>query len=72
MKMSVVDEATVAGAEDGDILSPLKRIHEKYLRHGARLLEKAEKQDRKLTEKEELGVLYYGHAAETVMALVLQ
>ena len=63
-------EAVEVGEDTGDILAPLKRVYMKYVEHGARLVRKATKQDRALSDNEKLGLAYYTESAAAVRNLL--
>ena len=65
-------EAVEVGEDTGDILAPLKRVYETYLKHRDRILNKALQQGRNLTDKEVAGVEYYQASAESVRELITQ
>jgi len=56
--------------EGGDILAPLKRVFDTYIKHIARINDRRGTRD--FTEKEKRGVLYYGYAANAVKSLIEQ
>jgi hypothetical protein len=64
------EQAKADVGEDGDILAPLKRVFDKYIKHVARINDRRGTRD--FTEKEKRGILYYGYAANAVQALVEQ
>ena len=65
-------EAVEVGEDKGDILAPLKRVYDQYRRHAGRLIMKAEKAGREMTENESLGLVYYSRSADSVLVLINQ
>ena len=64
------EQAKTDVGEDGDILSPLKRVREKYLDRVEQIATNAA--GREFTEKENKSIAYYGGAAIAVGKLIEQ
>lgn len=48
----------------------MKRVLEQYAKHITRILQKAAKQGRDTTHKEDIGIAYYRTAIQTVQTLI--
>jgi hypothetical protein len=63
-------ETVDSGPDTGDILMPLKRVFDKYIKHISRINTKAS--TRGFTENENRGILYYGACAQSLKTLIDQ
>lgn len=64
------EQAKIDVGDAGDILSVLRRVYDKYLKHMERIATRAA--GREFTEKENRGLMYYGNSAITVKKLIEQ